>query len=218
MKIRLGNVILTSVAVGVGLITLLGYFVAELQPVRAQLLAWGSLLAAVAVLIGALNLARVHTRKIMEQAPGWGYSPFMLLGFLAALAAGAVAWLPGQSGGATTNFASRFLFQNILGAGGAALAALMAFILVFAGYRLLRRPPTLLNVVFLAAAVVALAGLLSGLAGLPPEAAAGLRDLGTWLTQVPAVAGARGLMLGIALGIIATGLRLLLAMDRPYGD
>lgn len=218
MKIRLGNVVLTSLAVGVGLVTLLGYFVADLRPVGVQLLAWGGLLAAIAVLIGALNLVRVHGRKMLEQAPGWAYSLFVLVGFLGALAAAGVALLPGQTGGATANFASRFLLQHVIGAAGAALAALMAFILVFAGYRLLRRPPSLLNVVFLLAAVAALIGMGSGLAGLPAEAAAGLRDFGTWLAQVPAVAGARGLMLGIALGIIATGLRLLLAMDRPYGD
>jgi hypothetical protein len=54
------------------------------------------------------------------------------------------------------------------------------------------------------------------LVGLPEVAI--FREAWAWLSQVPAVAGARGLMLGIALGIIATGLRVLLAMDRPYGD
>ena len=42
--------------------------------------------------------------------------------------------------------------------------------------------------------------------------------LWVWISQVPAVAGARGLLLGIALGAIATGLRVLLAIDRPYGE
>ncbi|MBP7690353.1 MAG: hypothetical protein KA764_00465 [Anaerolineales bacterium] len=218
MKIRLGNVLLTSVAVGFGLVTLLGYFVPALQSVWVQLLAWAGLLAAVAVLIGALSLARIHVRKISTQAAGWPYSLFTLAGFLAALAAGLAGALPGQTGGATTNTAMRFLFQHVIGATSAALAALLVFILVFAGYRLLRRPPTLLTLVFLAAALVALVGMAPALAGVPADAAAGLRDVWAWLAQVPAVAGARGLMLGIALGIIATGLRLLLAIDRPYGD
>jgi len=33
-----------------------------------------------------------------------------------------------------------------------------------------------------------------------------------------AVGGARGLLLGVALGSITAGLRVLLATDRPYGD
>jgi hypothetical protein len=32
------------------------------------------------------------------------------------------------------------------------------------------------------------------------------------------VAGARGLLLGVALGAIATGARVLLGLERPYGD
>jgi hypothetical protein len=42
----------------------------------------------------------------------------------------------------------------------------------------------------------------------------GLRSL---LVQIPAVAGARGVLLGVALGAIATGLRILMGVDRPYG-
>jgi hypothetical protein len=38
------------------------------------------------------------------------------------------------------------------------------------------------------------------------------------ITLVPATAGARGLLLGVALGAIATGLRVFLGFDRPYGD
>jgi hypothetical protein len=45
-----------------------------------------------------------------------------------------------------------------------------------------------------------------------------LGSLRNWLATVPALAGARGLLLGIALGTIATGLRILMGVDRPYGD
>ena len=36
--------------------------------------------------------------------------------------------------------------------------------------------------------------------------------------EVPTLAGARGIMLGVALGTIAVGLRVLLGADRPYTD
>jgi hypothetical protein len=45
----------------------------------------------------------------------------------------------------------------------------------------------------------------------------GLVELRYWIAQVPAMAGARGLLLGIGLGIVATGLRILIGSDRPYG-
>ena len=39
-----------------------------------------------------------------------------------------------------------------------------------------------------------------------------------WVTQVFAAGGARGIVLGVALGAVTTGLRVLLASDRPYAD
>lgn len=39
-----------------------------------------------------------------------------------------------------------------------------------------------------------------------------------WILNVPALAGVRGILLGVALGTIATGLRVLVGTDRPYTD
>jgi len=44
-----------------------------------------------------------------------------------------------------------------------------------------------------------------------------LNGLRRWIAQVPAMAGARGILIGVALGTIATGLRVLIGADRPYG-
>ncbi len=56
-SIRFRNVVLTSIAAGAGLLTLLGYFIPVplLLAVRMQLVSWATLLAAVAVLIGAYS-------------------------------------------------------------------------------------------------------------------------------------------------------------------
>ena len=35
---------------------------------------------------------------------------------------------------------------------------------------------------------------------------------------VPALAGTRGIILGVALGTVVTGLRLLMGIDRPYSE
>jgi hypothetical protein len=44
---------------------------------------------------------------------------------------------------------------------------------------------------------------------------AGLRD---WLMAVPVSAGARGILLGIALATIVTGVRVLIGQDRSYRE
>lgn len=216
MKIRFGNILLTAIAVGVGLITLLGYFInlPVVYIMRLQFVAWASMLAAVAVCLGALNLAQVHFKKMTTNQPGWFYSAFLLLTLVITLGVGLAAPFLGWGSG-PANTANAFIFHSVQSAVGAALAGLLFFFLVFAGYRLLRRPPTMMLITFLIAAVITLIGLAPLPAGIPDF---GLRDVRLWLTQVPAVAGARGLLLGVALGVIATGLRILLALDRPYGE
>ncbi|HLE30692.1 MAG TPA: hypothetical protein VI793_21390 [Anaerolineales bacterium] len=216
MKIRFGNALLTAIAAGVGFVTLLGYFVNApiLRVMRQQLVAWASLLAAVAVIIGALNLLQVHLKKMTRGAPGWFYSLFLILSLVGTLGVGIAAPFVGWGSG-PTNTANAWVFHNIQSALGAAIAGLLFFFLVFAGYRLLRRRASLTLVVFVVAAIISLIGAAPLPAGVPDF---GLRDLRLWLAQVPAVAGGRGLLLGVALGVIATGLRILLAVDRPYGE
>jgi len=38
-----------------------------------------------------------------------------------------------------------------------------------------------------------------------------------FIAQVMAASGARGLLLGVALGTLTTGLRILFGADRPFG-
>jgi hypothetical protein len=38
-----------------------------------------------------------------------------------------------------------------------------------------------------------------------------------FLAQVMAAGGARGILIGVALGALTTGLRVLFGADRPYG-
>jgi len=45
----------------------------------------------------------------------------------------------------------------------------------------------------------------------------GPQSLPSLLAGIPAVAGARGILFGVALGTVATGLRVLMGADRPYG-
>lgn len=228
MRLRLFNLLATLIAMAAGLVTLLGYFLpadtagplSGLLSARLLLLATVSLLTAWAVLAGALNLLMVHGRKFVNQRPGWFYSLFVLLGFGGVVFLNLLAPFIGWGQGAA-NAANLWLLTYLIGAGGAALAGLVAFFLVFAAYRLLRTRPAFISVVFIGAVVVALLVLApwpAGLEGAAPTGDTPLRALLRTATLLPATAGARGLLLGVALGAIATGLRVLIGLDRPYGD
>ncbi len=202
------NPIYVAIAMGVGLVVLAGYFlqIDLLVNLRITLLNWATILVAVALLIGVVNLFIVHWRKSTGDQPDRINSITLLVGLVVTLV------IAGWFG--PTHPVSLWIFNYIQIPVEASLMALLAVVLVYAGVRLLRRKPNLLTITFIVTAVVILimSGHLFGI-DLP-----GLAALRIWIGKVPAVAGARGILLGISLGIIAAGLRILMGADRPYGE
>ena len=65
---------------------------------------------------------------------------------------------------------------------------------------------------FLAVVVIVLVGWMPfGFMGV-------VNNFRDWLIRVPASAGARGILIGVALGTLAMGLRVLTGIERPYKD
>jgi len=91
--------------------------------------------------------------------------------------------------------------------------AILAVILAYASIRLLQRRLNLLSIVFVVSALV----VLISTAPIFGVEVPGLNEFRLWVIQVPAAAGARGILLGVGLGITATALRILLGADRPFG-
>ncbi len=201
------NLVYTGIAIGVGIVVLLGYFLQLdlLVNVRIVLLEWATILVAVALLVGIVNLFIVHLRKSAADQQNRINSITLLASLtITLLVAG---WF-----GPTHPF-SMWIFNYIQIPIEASLMAILAVVLIFAGVRLLRRKPNLLSIVFIATAVVIL--LMTGpIFGIDVP---GMAELRIWIGKVPAVAGARGILLGVSLGIVAAGLRILMGADRPYG-
>jgi hypothetical protein len=191
------------VALAFGLLTLAGLlFIPSLAHL---LLGWGTLLAAVALLFGVLNLFLVHLRRLTQ---GNGYSGVLLLGMIAVFALAVLDALAITVGGA------EIAFHWIQAPLEAALAALLAFFLLFAAVRLLHRRPNPWSLLFLITLLI----VLLTQSPLPEAAALWLGAVGDWLTVVFAGAGMRGLLLGVTLGVITIAVRLLIGMERPYNQ
>jgi hypothetical protein len=209
------SILITAVAIAVGLLTLLGYFIPPLNAIRTTLVGWAVILAAIAVFVGVINLLSVHVQKINLSQSGYGYSLVLLVSFLLTLIVGIYSFLfP----------ANNLLFQVISAVQFPVEASLMAVLTVslgLAAIRLLRRRNTFFSVVFFLSVLLFLA-LGSGLVGwlgtnVLPSSAGLVQNLVGFLDRLP-VAGARGILLGVALGSLATGLRILIGTDRPYGS
>ncbi len=206
--------ILTATVTGV--VVLLGYlypnrllvhYGGRLTEWRDVLIEWAVIVAAFAFLLGVFNILRVHGRRVSRRRQGWLYSLVLLLALLVALV---VSFAP-----SSTMNPSELVFEHIIGPLGASLAALMVFTLTLAAFHLLRARRSPGAALFLFVVVVALLGS-TPLVGLPgTELLADIRD---WLIHVPGMAGMRGLLLGVALGTVITGLRVLVASDRPHSE
>ena len=202
------RILAAGVAIGSGLLVLLGYFIPVelLREIRLVLVQWAVILAAVAVLVGVLNLLGVHWHKIRTRQKGVAYSILLIVSLFASAVLGIFL--------GTNNPTLEFFLEAIIIPTEAALMALLAVTLVYASARLLRRRVDIMTFIFLGVAVV----ILLAAAPLPFGKIPLLSDLVLpWLTQVFAAAGARGILIGVALGALTTGLRVLFGIDRPYG-
>ena len=195
-----------AVAIVTGLVTLVAYFlpVAPLQAVRAGLLQSGAILATVALMLGVGNLLSVHARKIRERKPGHLYSIFLMISLVSVFF---VVVLFGAQ-----HPYSVWIVTQVQQPLELAFTGLLAGILLIAGIRLMFRKPSWGTYLFFLTAII----VLLGTAPLPFVSIPFLQGFRNWLAQVPAVGGGRGLLLGIALGAAATGLRVLMGFDQPY--
>jgi hypothetical protein len=197
------------IAIITGLLVLLGYLI-PVQPltgIRDRLVEWATIVAAFAFLLGLLNILHVHGRRLLRSRQGGFYS-------LALLAAAAVSAIVTIWQGPSGEWPQRIL-QYGINPLGASLAALVAFTLALAAFRLLRARRGMEAIGFILVVIVALAisTPLMGMERLPLFG--GIQD---WLINVLGMAGMRGLLLGVGLGTLITALRVLVGVDRPHSE
>ena len=194
-------------AIAVGLLVLLDLFVENpyLDVIGWAFTNWAIILAAFALLIGAYNVMAVHFRKVGRQEKGWPYSLVLILSLWLVLVIGLID-PRGPEGEAIS-----WVFWYVQFPLQATFFALLAFFVATASFRAfqVRRPDGILMVL---AGVIVLVGqspLGALLGNVLPKAA-------SWIISVPGTAGMRGILIGVALGTVATGLRLLMGIDKPY--
>lgn len=200
------RVVTAVVAIAAGLLVLIGYFV-PVEPLgqfRLLLVQWATILAAVAILTGIVNLFGVHWQKIRTRQKNAVYSILLVFALFATFVLGVVG---------TDNPVLSFVLDTIIVPAEAALMALLAVTLVYASARLLRRRVDIMSFIFLIFAILTL--LL--VTPMPFGKIPGADFVRGIIVNFFALAGARGILIGVALGALTTGLRVLFGIDRPYG-
>ncbi len=214
MKIDLKSPVSTAVAIGVGIIVLAGYFIPSFINIRFILLRTGLVLSAVALLVGIINLITVHLRKLGADNENSGYSLILVIALLTTLVIGIIDMVQTYLVGKPNFQMTSWIFTNIQLPIETSLLAVTAVSLTYAAASILRKRMDLFSIIFFFVILLVLLGSFS----IPPATLPFLHVIRDWILRVPALGGARGLLLGIALGTITTGIRILMGTDRPYGE
>ncbi len=167
--------------------------------------AWVALVAVFALGLGAVNVLRVHLRRVQQNPVKNATSVLLLITFLVTIFIGLTA---GQS-----SKPYKFIFDYIIVPTGSAIFSLLAFYIGTAAYRAFRARTLEAGILLVTGCIVMLGKVPLGEKILPfaPKWT-------TWIMQVLNVGGQRGVMIAGAIGFIAVSLRIITGLDRhTYG-
>lgn len=224
---RLGSALATALVIVVGFVTFIGLTAGNGMGIYSTIvngLAFPSIAniflqltvitVAITVLIGIFNLVVVHLGRIFGRGKPISQrinSLVLVISAVGVIVLGALERAGTLTGSPS---ATTILLEGIQVSIESALAGLVLFALVYGAYRLMRRRVTGSGLLFTLVLILILTGAL-------PFSTPAMRVIGIirdWLLAVPVSAGARGILLGIALAVTVAGARVLIGQDRSYRD
>lgn len=164
--------------------------------------------------LGLWNLIHLHFRNVIHTTGNAFASAFFFLGLAFMVFAGYVKQVSGIDG--LFDFATQGLFFQL----DAAMFSLIAFFIISAAYRAFRIRSFEASIMMTAALLVMLSQIPVGAwltSWLPDHgwvANLRLERLGQWILRQPNAAAQRGINFGLAVGMLATGLRIWLSLER----
>lgn len=165
---------------------------------------WATIVVFVSLLIGIGSLFQSHFRKIRLRTAGWGYSAVTLAVLLLTVAAG---FHPaGDKPGGPLLWA----YNNSYAPMSSTMFSLLGFFIASAAFRAFRAR-SIEATLLLCTAVIVMLGQVPLGAYVP-----GVSNLSAWILGVPLTAAKRALTFGVALGSIATALRIIFGIERSY--
>ncbi|MBN1149907.1 hypothetical protein JXA84_01655 [candidate division WOR-3 bacterium] len=165
---------------------------------------WYMVVAVFSMILGILNLIRVNSIKIMKKRKGWIYSSIIIFSLLVTVFAG---W----GGGMEEGSAFDYIFSHFYTPLNATMFSLLAFFVASASFRAFRARNLEAGLLLLAAILVMLGRVPIGKMIFPY-----LPSVQAWIMEIPNTAGQRAIMIGAALGVISTSLRIIFGIERSY--
>jgi hypothetical protein len=207
-----------------GLVFAVSYFIPHWPFGQAESIFgdWVSIVQAFAIWLGVLNLLKVSLEKIYKKAEGWPYSYLIIGSLLGTLIVGYYSGFSGiyatpQYGYASQGTGFEWIYTNIYTALTSTMFSMLAFFIGSASYRAFRarnlQATLLLFSGFLVmGGRVPLLDRISSLFTTTPI----FSHMANWIMNYPNSAGQRAILIGIALGIMSSSLRVILGIERSH--
>lgn len=203
----------------VGVLTLASYYVPHQRSVNfiEMMNKWENIVAAFAFFLGLISLFYTHYSKISRKVDGWGYSIFVFVGFFAMVIPAILCH--GKQIDAAGKTALGWSFSFIYNPLSATMFAILAFYIVSTAYRSFRIKSLQALVLFVAAFILILGKVPLGQIiwdSVMGWTRTGISDVIEWIMSYPAVAGKRGIMIGIAIGAVVTSFKIIFGIEKQY--
>jgi hypothetical protein len=181
------------------------------------------IIAVFAFILGGGALVKLHGNKIYKRKDGWGYSAVTIVAFIVTLFVG-IFKIGNPEGwtGAVDGKGSWFLhiYNYAFVPLGATMFSLLAFFVASASFRAFRAKNMEATILLIAAFIILLGRTFLGslLTSWLPDRLSFLTipELASWIMNVPNLAGQRAIMIGIALGVISTSLKIIIGVESSY--
>jgi len=199
-----------AITIVVGSFMILKFFltVGWITFIADELEQWCLVVFAAAVVLGVANILRTNLHVIRRRGADWPYKLVLVLSMLGMTAAGVYDLLTRHDVAAGSFY---YLFQYVMTPLSATVFALLAFYIASAAFRAFRARNVRAALLLVSGALVMIGRVPLG-AGISEY----FPNVADWLMAVPNAAGQRGMIIGAAMGVIATGLRVIFGIERPY--
>jgi hypothetical protein len=211
----------------------LSKFIVPMESAETTVAEWFNAAAAIAFVLGGASLLKMNLLTISARGPGWGYSAVTLVAFLVTLGVGLFkvgvppsAAFPDHRMGGTPDAeggALWWLYEYLMSPITGTLFAMLAFYVASAAFRAFRAKNAAAVFLLVTAFVVLLGRTYAGVfltSWIPPDMPwvswLRLENLSAVIMSVFTTAGTRAMIIGIAIGVAATGIKIMIGLDRSY--
>jgi hypothetical protein len=208
----------------IGLFMILSFFVPhQALSVPADFLqASAVILVGFGYVLGGANALRVNFDAISRRSPGWGYKVVLVVSLIATVIIGVFEGCQRHGGFLDEGTRSKWLYDWIYSPMSSTMFALLAFFIASAAFRAFRIRTVEAGLLAVAALIVMLGRVPLGdvvsdwfFRWIPPGNLH-LSTIQQWIMDVPQNTAKRAILIGAALGVMATGLRVILGIERSY--